>query len=152
MAGILSFCHLIAPDAFTLERSLQDGHDEEQRLSPFEFLQRVLENGHWPVHEARVAHMLTKIVVNRGCLCLIEQATRDKVLSFFREMGKTKNADYDADILHQHFPDRQEPIDNSNNSNLGWLNDSSDDSEDDSDYPPNRRGSRRKGATKSISK
>jgi hypothetical protein len=48
LAGILAFCYIIAPDAFTLERSWQDALEEDQKLTPHEFLGHVLDNAHWP--------------------------------------------------------------------------------------------------------
>ena len=150
LAGILSFCYLIAPDAFALERKDQDALEEDQRLSPFEFLQRLLDNCHWPVQEARVMDKLTKLVVNRGYDCLQGKAVREKVLTYFREMSQTKNSDYDADILQQHFPDREEPS-NQENPNLGWLS-NEEENDGNRSYPRNSGAPKRSGFSKSIFK
>jgi hypothetical protein len=108
LAGLISFCYLLAPEAFTLVKSFQDQLEVEQRLSPFEFLEQVLEHPQWPSQELKVAVELRELVLKPKLESLHTEEGRKKVLNYFRYMSSTINSDYDGDTLHQYFPDDPE--------------------------------------------
>jgi hypothetical protein len=66
LAGVIAFSYIVTPNVFALEKSIQDQLEVEQQLSPFEFLEHVLDNPHWPAAEAKLFAELKELVITPG--------------------------------------------------------------------------------------